>query len=235
MNHKTFDFRTFLFVYIILMLDLIVSSKDNALLMSFMIAYIFVIDTRSYKLMIKLLLGFIGLFVLRCNLDFVYSNLTQSSLVLILNTFVFVIQRIYIFIILSLALRQSKNLGEITTSFCKMHLHRGVILSLLVMIRYFPNVKQDLKTIISSMRLKGIKLSFSYILFHPMKTIEYLIVPLLFKSMRTTEEFTSAALIKGYGFSNERSSYFDVKMRMKDYSMIFVSFIQFCLILYLES
>lgn len=233
-KHKTFDFRTILYIYIMLMLNLIVSSKDYVLIISCCIAFIFLADTRHYRLMCKLLFGFLCLYFFRYSLDLIYINYLQTTLILILNMFLFVIQRVYVFVVLSLSLRKGKNLGEITTSLCKMHLHRGIILSLLVMIRYFPNVKQDLKTIVDAMRLKGIKLSPTYILIHPMKTIEYLIVPLLFKSVRTTEEFSSSALIKGYGFSNERSSYFDVKMTTKDYMMIFLSSISFALILYLE-
>ena len=41
-------------------------------------------------------------------------------------------------------------------------------------------------------------------------------MPMLFRSLRTAEEFSCAALVKGIENKNRRSSYFDVRIRKKD-------------------
>ena len=58
---------------------------------------------------------------------------------------------------------------------------------------------------------------------HPLKAIEYLIVPMLFRSEKITEEFSGAALVKGYEAGVRRTSYFDVRMAAKDWAMLVLS------------
>ena len=222
-KRKTLDFRTILYLNILLILFLIISGKQEVLLLSFLIAIAAVADMKDFELMAKLVVGFILLQIVHYGLIRVYQARWQASFILLLEIVIFLAQRIYPFIVLGMVLKRSKNLGEITTSLCELRLHKGVILSLIVMIRYLPAIKDDFYVITAAMRIKGIPISFGYAISHPIKAIEYFIVPLLFRSMRTTEEFSGAALVKGYAFNGKRTSYFDVRMTEKDIVMIVLS------------
>lgn len=90
-----------------------------------------------------------------------------------------------------------------------------------VMLRYFPSMKNDFLTIIEAMKLKGIDTSWRGVLFHPLRMLEYVIVPMLFRSLRTSEELSCAALVKGIENQGQRSSYFDV--RIKGIDVVFSS------------
>lgn len=222
-KHKTLDFRTILYLNILLMAFLIFSGKQQVLMVSFLIAILAMLDIRESALTAKLIVGFIFLFVTHYGLAAIYRTIWNSSFILLLEIFIFLVQRIYPFIVLGIVLKRSKTLGEITTALNRLHLHKGVILSIVVMIRYLPAIKDDFHIITEAMRLKGIPISFRYTIFHPIKTIEYFIVPMLFRSMKTTEEFSGAALVKGYEFHGTRTSYFDVKMTYKDMAVIILS------------
>ena len=65
-------------------------------------------------------------------------------------------------------------------------------------------------------KLKGIDTSWRGILLHPIRMLEYVVVPMLFRSLRTAEEFSCAALVKGIEHPGHRSSYFDVRLRPLD-------------------
>ena len=69
------------------------------------------------------------------------------------------------------------SLNNCLSALNRLHLHKGIILSLVVMIRYLPAIKDDFHVITEAMRLKGIPISFRYAILHPIKTIEYFIVP----------------------------------------------------------
>jgi len=222
-KHKTLDFRTILYLNILLMLFLIFSGKQQVLMLSFLVAILTMLDIREFALTAKLIVGFVLLFVAHYGLDAIYRTIWNSSFILLLEIFIFLAQRIYPFIVLGIVLKRSKTLGEITTALNRLHLHKGIILSLVVMIQYLPAIKDDFHVIIEAMRLKGIPISFRYAILHPIKTIEYFIVPMLFRSMKTTEEFSGAALVKGYEFHGTRTSYFDVKMTYKDIAVIIIS------------
>jgi len=92
-----------------------------------------------------------------------------------------------------------------------------------VMIRYLPAIAADFRLILDAMRLRGIPISLKFVVLHPLKAIEYLIVPMLFRSEKITEEFSGAALVKGYASSARRTSYFNVRLTAKDVAMITIS------------
>ena len=54
---------------------------------------------------------------------------------------------------------------------------------------------------------------------------------MLFRSEKITEEFSGAALVKGYEYGGTRTSYFDVRMGGKDWAMIFLAPLAFALCL----
>ena len=97
-----------------------------------------------------------------------------------------------------------------------MHLPKGSILSIAVMFRYFPSIKDDLFIIIDAMKLKGLYTSKRAVLIHPIRTMEFVLVPMLFKSLKTAEELSCAALVKGIENTGHKTSYFDVRLRSVD-------------------
>ena len=118
--------------------------------------------------------------------------------------------------LLGTVIKKQKNISEITMALERMRLPRGIILSIAVMFRYFPAIKDDFLIIIDSMKLKGLYTSKRSALLHPIRTMEFIIVPMLFKSLRTAEELSCAALIKGIENTGKKTSYFDVRFRSID-------------------
>ena len=66
------------------------------------------------------------------------------------------------------------------------------------------------------MKLKGLYTSKCAAIFHPIRTMEFIIVPMLFKSLKTAEELSCVALVKGIENTGKKTSYFDVKLRPVD-------------------
>ena len=205
------DFRTLLFLDVLIMLFMLLSGKAEVTLIAFVIA--------GTALMV------FGLYVIRCTIVFAvlflcyfaitHSNgsIFQGSLLSVIGIIAFIIQRIIPFLMLAIAIKERKNISEITTALGRCRLPKGVIISMTVMLRYFPSMKNDFLTIIEAMKLKGIDTSWRGILFHPLRMLEYVIVPMLFRSLRTSEELSCAALVKGIENQGQRSSYFDVKVK----------------------
>ena len=128
----------------------------------------------------------------------------------------FIVQRTIPFMLLGTVIQKQKNISEITMALDRMRLPRGVILSIAVMFRYFPAIKDDFFIIIDSMKLKGLYTSKCSALLHPIRTMEFVLVPMLFKSLKTAEELSCAALVKGIKNTGKKTSYFDVKLRPVD-------------------
>lgn len=222
-KRRMFDFRTILYLNILLMFFLIVSGSEDVLLCSFVLSAVVLADTGAWRRTVKYSVGFAALAAVQYALGMTLAMGVQNAVVFLVQMVLFLALRVYPFVGLGFALKEGKNIAEITTALDRLHLHRGVVLSIVVMIRYLPAMAADFRVILDAMRLRGIPISLKFVVLHPMKAIEYLIVPMLFRSEKITEEFSGAALVKGYAFGTRRTSYFDVRLAAKDAAMLAAS------------
>ena len=66
-----------------------------------------------------------------------------------------------------------------------------------VMIRFIPTFTQDIRQVCDTMKLRGFRLSPQNCLLHPVLVFRFLFIPLLFRSLRSSEELGIAAEFKG--------------------------------------
>ena len=74
-KHKTLDFRTILYLNMLLMAFLIFSGEQQVLMVSFLIAILAMLDIRESALTAKLIVGFIFLFVTHYGLAAIYRTI----------------------------------------------------------------------------------------------------------------------------------------------------------------
>ena len=211
-----FDVRTLLLLDILIMICMLISGKPEVTLSSFILAAAVPVITGLYGVLLCYTLLFAGLFVYY---QFIFHSaipLFHSAVFSVIGVFSFIVQRIIPFMLIGTVIQKQKNISEITTALERMHLPKGIILSIAVMFRYFSSIKDDLFIIIDSMKLKGLYTSKRSAMLHPIRTMEFIIVPMLFKSLKTAEELSCAALVKGIENTGHKTSYFDVKLRVAD-------------------
>ena len=96
---------------------------------------------------------------------------------------------LYVFAIL---LFVTTEISEIITAFQRMKIPMVVITPFIVMYRFFPTLRLELRNIREAMKLKGMKKN-------PMIILENIYVPLLFNSMKIGEELNVSGLTRGLG------------------------------------
>ena len=227
-----FDVRTLLFLDIVIMVFMLISGKPEVTLSSFIVAAAVPIITElnlfgnfsfrtgclkmRYGVLLCYTVLFAGLFSYYQLILHVHVPMFQSAVFSVIGIVAFIVQRIIPFMLIGTVIQKQKNISEITMALDRMRLPRGVILSIAVMFRYFPSMKDDFLIIIDSMKLKGLYTSKCAALIHPIRTMEFVLVPMLFKSLKTAEELSCAALVKGIENTGKKTSYFDVKLRPID-------------------
>lgn len=210
------DFRTILLLDLLYMLFFLLSGKPEVVVAAFLLSGTVLFLTELYVAMIRYAVLFVALFFYYHAITNLRLPFLQGTLFSLLGVAAFIIQRILPFLMLAVVIRDRKNISEITASLERCRLPKGIILSMTVMLRYFPSMKEELRIIIEAMKLKGIDTSWRGVLLHPIRMLEYVVVPMLFRSLRTAEEFSCAALVKGIEHPGRRSSYFDVRLRPLD-------------------
>ena len=211
-----FDVRTLLLLDILIMVFMLISGKPEVTLSSFIVAAAVPVITGLYGVLLCYAILFAVFFSYYQLIFHLKLPVVHSAFFSVIGILAFIVQRIIPFMLLGTVIQKQKNISEITMALERMHLPKGIILSIAVMFRYFPSIKDDLFIIIDAMKLKGLYTSKRAALIHPIRTMEFVLVPMLFKSLKTAEELSCAALVKGIENTGHKTSYFDVRLRAVD-------------------
>ena len=117
---------------------------------------------------------------------------------------------------------QTTRISHFLSAFQAMHIPVKVTAPLAVFFRFLPTVADEWNGIRKAMAFRGIHLSFAQVIRHPGKTVEYILVPLLFSSVNVMEELAAAAMARGMDIDIRRNSYEEVRLRLPDYIVIAV-------------
>ena len=106
--------------------------------------------------------------------------------------------------------------GQLSATLSKIHTPTPVILGLLVIFRFFPTIKTELKGIRQSMKNRRLTEPVQ-VLRHPAVTCEYVLVPLLLRCLQTADQLSVSAITRGAQAPGIRGSYYAKKMHGADF------------------
>jgi len=139
--------------------------------------------------------------------------ITNAMLQMGLGMFVDVVERLVpTFMIAGWAINTTET-SELISALQNMRVPKGVIISLAVAFRFMPTVRHEFWYIKNTMKLRGVSLNWKNLLRHPLKTMEYSLVPLLMRSMKIAEDLAASALTRGLDRENRRTSHCEVRLR----------------------
>lgn len=105
--------------------------------------------------------------------------------------------RLAVMINVVLPLAFSSRVQNLLNALRSLRLPFCVYLPATVMIRFIPTFAQDIRQVCDTMKLRGFRLSPRNCLLHPVLVFRFLFIPLLFRSLRSSEELGIAAEFKG--------------------------------------
>ena len=129
-----------------------------------------------------------------------------------LGMIMFFLQRMSVFFVMGAWMSTNLRISDFVTSMQNMHLPKGIIITLAVVFRYLPTLREEFRYITNTMKLRGVGVNMKNILFHPLKTSEYAIVPLIIRSITIADELAASAMTRGLDLETERTSYRFVRL-----------------------
>ena len=111
---------------------------------------------------------------------------------------------------------RTTKIDEFISAMQKMHIPDGITISLAVVMRFFPTIKEEYLAISDAMKMRGISLGRGSIV----KMIEYRMIPLLFSCVNIGDELSAAAITKGLGGKIKRTSVAVLKTGAADIVLI---------------
>ena len=113
--------------------------------------------------------------------------------------------------------------GKLTASLRKMPIPTRIMLVLIVMLRFAPTVLHEFGEVREAMKIRGFLKSVGNVLRHPMDTLEYAIVPMVFRSLKIADELAASAIVRGIESPYKKESYYVSRIAALDYFLIVVS------------
>lgn len=107
------------------------------------------------------------------------------------------------------------RIGDLVCTMRRLHMPDAIVIPVVVAMRFFPTIRHDCRMIRRSMRLRGHSM-----LRHPLRSFEYVIVPLLMNATRVADDLTVAGLTKGLGSHARPTSLNEPCMRAADWAVL---------------
>ncbi len=106
--------------------------------------------------------------------------------------------------------------GELAAFLSRIHTPMPVILGLLVMFRFFPTMRAELKSVGRSMRNRGLTAPLQLVS-HPAASCEYVLVPMLLRCLQIADQLSISAVARGAERPGVRGSYYGKSAGVPDY------------------
>ncbi len=111
----------------------------------------------------------------------------------------------------------------LVTTLNKLKLPREIVIPLAVVLRFSPSIKKEFKKIRESMNLRGLRLSPYNIIRHPIKLIEWSIIPLFMRSIQVSDELATAATLRGIDNPASKTSHIEIRFHYQDLILFILS------------
>lgn len=107
-----------------------------------------------------------------------------------------------------------------TAAMWKMKLPRSMIVTSSVIFRCFPTIREEWNAIRNAMKLRGIGINLRAMLCSPLKTMEYVFVPMFISVLNISDELAAAACCRGLDDPCQHTCMEPVRFRICDYIVI---------------
>lgn len=121
----------------------------------------------------------------------------NNSLTIMALTLVYIFQRFVILAMLGAYIAETTPATVLIAAMEKLAMPRQITIPLAVALRFVPTIREEFGYLRDSMKIRNINTSFIGFIFHPVKSIEYFLVPLLIRSYKIADELAASAMVRG--------------------------------------
>ena len=106
--------------------------------------------------------------------------------------------------------------GMLSAFLSRLRMPTPFILGLLVVFRFFPTMRTELKGVGRSMKNRGLTAA-GRLLTHPMQSMEYVLVPFLLRVLQLADQLSVSAVARGAERPGVRGSYYEKRAGARDH------------------
>ena len=123
----------------------------------------------------------------------------NATLVIAVVMLSYMAQKFVVLSLLGISLSKLASMQDLLAALQAMGAPQAVLIPCMVVLRFFPTIRRDASHLMESLRTRRVLAGRGYALRHPALVCELLVVPLLMRSVRVSDELAASALVRGLG------------------------------------
>ena len=141
-----------------------------------------------YSGMGKRALRFILFFLLLYCIELGLEKFCKASFVFAIYMFIYFASRMTLIAMFGGYITKTTSVSEMLEALNRMKIPRSIGIPFSVLLRFVPTIKIELKALKENMKIRGIVRNRFFPLLHPIKYMEYTLVPLLMRMIKISDE-----------------------------------------------
>jgi len=168
---------------------------------------------KHYALALRFLIFYVSALVLM--FAFISENSTGFLTAFLLGYCSIVVQFMPAMITAWYVVRTTR-IDEFVSAMQKMHMPDGITISLAVVMRFFPTIKEEYGSIRDAMKMRGVMFGGGNVA----RMVEFRMIPVLFSCVNIGNELSAAAITRGLGGKVKRTSVEELGLSLTDVVLI---------------
>ena len=123
----------------------------------------------------------------------------NTTLVIAVVMLSYMAQKFVVLSLLGISLSKLASMQDLLAALQAMGAPQAVLIPYMVVLRFFPTIRRDASHLMESLKTRRVLAGRGYALRHPALVCELLVVPLLMRSVRVSDELAASALVRGLG------------------------------------
>lgn len=170
----------------------------------------------AYNGMWKRALRFILFFMLLFCIELGVGKFCEASIVFAIYMFIYFASRMTLIAMFGGYITKTVSVNEILEALNRMKVPRSIGVPFSVLLRFVPTIKIEFRALKENMKIRGVVTNRFFPLLHPIKYIEYTLVPLLMRMIKISDELSASALIRGLDSDEKRVTLTELRFRWAD-------------------
>lgn len=179
----------------------------------FTIAAVFLIAAKAYKPCVAYLVIYITIAFLMANVDMIHN----TNIMLLVVSLSYFVQKLLVLIMMGTFFARMITIPYVISAMQHLKIPDAASVPIMVALRFFPTIREDYHSLKDSLLLRKVSISPVQFVIHPVRMMEYLFVPILMKSVRTSDELAASALSRGFECMKEETILYPLKLGTFDY------------------
>lgn len=227
---KELDPRTVLgIVFIFITLGLAINKPLSSHIL-LLICNIYLITSKAYRECVL----YSVIYIIIAGLMFYIYHIPNTTLALTIVSISYFVQKFVIAVMMIEFLKRKTSMPYVISAMQTMKFPNAVAIPFIVILRYMPTLREDYGYLKDSLKIRGIRTSGIEFFIHPIRSLEFMIVPILFRSIRVAEELSTSVLLRGIENYKNRTNIYPLKFTKIDAEYALFTVIAVSMLCYLQ-